>query len=100
MLFEDVRSIHKDELFDNNSIISNEAISRAKQELISELEALSEATDESKHIVVVVDDCFTNKKLLILLRNILGKENFRRFVRVVDIDYKKSADNEYLEEML
>lgn len=100
MLFEDVYELHKDELYDNHSIISEESIIQAKRELVAELEQLEQSTGESQHIVIVVDDCFTNKKLLVLIKKILGRENFRRFVKVVHIDYNKKADNGYLEEHL
>lgn len=75
-------------------------IQRAKLELISELEKLSELTENPQHIIVIVDSCFTNLKLLVLLKKILGKENFSKFVKVVNINYDTKADNAYLEEEL
>lgn len=100
VLFEDIRELKKDELYDNNDIVSEAKIQKAKLELISELEKLSELTDNPQHIVVIVDGCFTNHRLLILLKKILGKEHFSKFVKVVPIDYDAKADNAYLEEQL
>ncbi len=100
MLFEDVQGLSKDELYDNMGIISQEAIEKAKLELIAELEKLEEYTGDSEHIVVVADSCFTNGKLLLLLKNILGLENYEKFVKVVDIDYESEADDSYLEDQL
>lgn len=100
VLFNDFNYICKHELYDNSSIICQEEIEKAKEELLKELNELSELTWDDKKIVIIADKCFTNYKLLILLRKILWKENFNRFVKVVEIDYEKQANNKYLESEL
>lgn len=100
MLFEDIRALTKDELYDNTGIAPRESIEEAKTELVAELQKLEGLTGESQHIVVVADDCFTNGKLLSLLRDILGQENYEKFVKLVPIDYEKPADMPFLEENL
>ena len=95
-----IKTILKDEICDNSSIAPPEEIERAKQELVTELAKLEELTGESQHIVVVADSCFTNTRLLILLKHILWKEGFKKYIKIVDIDYNKEVDEKYLEEML
>lgn len=100
VLFEDIVSIEKSELSSNEWIISQEEIDSAKKELLTELEQLENLTEKTKHIIVVIDSCFTNKVLLVLLRNILGKEAFLRYVQVVKIDYENPSNDTELEEYL
>lgn len=98
-----VKTLRKDEIHDNNHIISAEKIAAAKIELIQELENLDRLDTfrwAHKHIIVVVDDCFTNTKLLVLLKKILWKENFKRYVKVVKINYNEEVDIAYLKENL
>lgn len=71
VLFHEVQPLKKRELHDNKNIISENDIENARLELLGELEILAEKTGEAKHIYVVMDTCFTNKPLLLLLRKIL-----------------------------
>jgi hypothetical protein len=100
VLFTDLQELQKTDLDDNSNVISESSIEQAKKDLIAALENLEKLTKNPQSIVVIADDCFTNTRLLALLRNILGKENYRRFVKVIQIDYNAPADNVYLEKQL
>lgn len=100
VLFSDTPVFLKEELYDNSWIIDDTEIQKAKQILLQELEELETLTGKTKHILLVVDDCFTNKLLWVTLRRILWKEAFSKYVERVDIDYKKKSDDAYLEEKL
>lgn len=100
VLFEDIISIEKSQLSSNEGIISSEEIETAKQELLKELQDLETLTQKSKHIIIVIDNCFTNKVLLVLLRKILGKQAFSQYVQVVKIDYENPSNDAELEEYL
>lgn len=99
-LFEDFNVPTREELNDNSWIISQEEIEIAKKSLINELEKLSNLTQELKHIIIVMDDCFTNFHLLILLRKILWKENYKKYVKVTKINFQEKAYDKYLESNL
>lgn len=90
----------KEKMFDNNGIIENEEIIIAQKYLKELLEKLENLTGESQHILVVIDDCFTNTALLIILKKILWKEWFLKYVKIVSIDYTQPSDDSYLEENL
>lgn len=100
VLFTEVREVQKSDLDDNTHILPEPAIEQAKVELIAALENLGKLTGDPQRIVVIADGCFTNTQLLILLRRILGKENYRKFVKTVPIDYDAEADHAYLGEQL
>ncbi len=101
VLFTDLQELQKTDLDDNSNIISESSIEQAKKDLIAALENLEKLTrNPPQSIVVIADNCFTNTRLLILLKNILGKENYRRFVKVVQIDYNAPSVNDYLEKQL
>ncbi len=100
VLFTDLQELRKTDLNDNANIISESSIEQAKKDLIAALKNLEKLTKNPQSIVVIADDCFTNIRLLVLLKNILGKENYRRFIKVVQINYDTPANNDYLEKQL
>lgn len=100
VLFEDIVPILLEELNDNQNIVSLEHIEEAKKQILFLLEELEELTGDTKRIQVVIDSCFTNAMLLVLLERILGPEAFQKYVNVVNINYETPSTNDYLEENL
>ncbi len=99
-LFREMKIIKKTDLDNNNNLIWESSIEFAKREIIKLLEELEKLTWEPKHIHIIADKCFTNYRLKLLIRKILWKEKFKRYVNNVDINYSSSTSSKTLENAL
>lgn len=93
VLFLDVREIKKEELSRNETLPEQSEIDFAKQDLLSELTLLEHLTGNKQPIKIIMDDCFTNLFLVIQLREILGKEAFDKYVKIIRINYQEPEDS-------
>jgi hypothetical protein len=88
-----IEGADRSKLDDNAHIAPLEDIALVKAKLREELH-LFESEIHHPPIVLLIDDCFTNQCLVSLLQSLLGLDStqgaiFRRYVRVVHMDYSK-----------